>query len=462
MDEMLKRLIARRQKADEARTQTLAKRTAITDLAAEEAREDLSDEEDAEFRGLTEQIKTHDEELRALDARISELSEELQRSGELTKGAAAVQRAQARVQVVEGQTYAKGNGNSYFRDLAAASINTAGASEARARLERHAIDVATAPEYRAGLDRVDTSGGYFVPPAWLISQYVAFNRAGRATADLCTQQALPSGTDSINIPKIATGTTVGLQATDNGSVTETDAVDAVVTAGVKTIAGQQTVAQQLLDQSPVNFDEVIFRDLGAAYNNAVGSQVINGSDASGQVEGILLADNILALTFTSTAPTVKALYSHIADSVQRIHSQRYDSPTHIVMHPRRWAWLLNAFDLSDRPLITPSGPTVNALGTFDAVGSQQVVGHMQGLPVVTDPNIPTNKGSGTNEDVVIVMKSDDCLLFESSMRARALPEVLSNTLSVRLQVYGYIAFTAERNPKGIAVISGTGLVAPTF
>ena len=51
------------------------------------------------------------------------------------------------------------------------------------------------------------NGGYAVPPAWLMSQFVDLARAGRAYANLCNMQPMPPGTDSINIPKVATGTT---------------------------------------------------------------------------------------------------------------------------------------------------------------------------------------------------------------------------------------------------------------
>jgi HK97 family phage major capsid protein len=138
------------------------------------------------------------------------------------------------------------------------------------------------------------------------------------------------------------------------------------------------------------------------------------------------------------------------------------APSVIVMHPRRWAWLTSEADSTGRPLIVPSGPGVNAVGTFAAVASQQVVGQMHGLPVVTDPNLPTNLGAGTNQDPVLVMKADDLYLWESSLRSRVLPEVGSGTLTVRLQVYGYLAFTGERYPKSVSAITGTGLVPPTF
>jgi len=81
---------------------------------------------------------------------------------------------------------------------------------------------------------------------------------------------------------------------------------------------------------------------------------------------------------------------------------------------------------------------------------------------VTDPNIPTNLGSGTNEDVILVLRASDLLLWESSVRSRVLPEVGSGTLTVRLQVYGYIAFSAERYPKSTSLIGGSGLATPAF
>jgi HK97 family phage major capsid protein len=463
MDERLKRLIARREQAATEKRRLLESRKAIVDLAKEEAREDLSTEEDIEFRKLSETIKTWDEELAQFDERIAELTAEMERDAKVTEGAAAVRRAQARLNsVTESATYVKGNGRSYLKDLSRVQLNLDGSGESRARLERHAIDVSTMPEYRAGLDRVDGTGGFFVPPIHLVDQFVGLARAQRATADLVSQQQLPAGTDSINIPKLATGTAVAIQTADNAAVQETDATDALVTLPVRTIAGQATIAQQLLDQSPVNFDQIIFADLAAAYNTEVDKQVISGSGASGQVKGITAATGIIAITYTSTAPTVQALYGVLNDATQRVHTQRFAAPTVIVMSPRRWAWIQNAFDTQGRPLVVPSGPGMNAIATANGVVSQQVVGNLLGLPVVTDPNLPTNLGAGTNQDTILVMKADDLILFESSLRTRAFPEVLSNTLSVRLQLFAYLAFTAERQPKSVVQISGTGLTPPTF
>lgn len=463
MDERLKRLIARREQAARDRENLLAKRKAITDLAEEEAREDLLPEEDAEFRELTAQVKVKDDELKAFDERIGELSEEAERSRTVTAGAAAVKRAQARVQhVSESRTYERGNGSSYLQDIARVQLNMDSDGEAIERLRRHAQDVVSDKEYR-DLNRTDGNGGYAVPPLWLMSQFIELARAGRAYANVVNTQALPGGTDSINIPKVATGTATAVQTADNAAVQETDLTDTFITAPVKTIAGQQDVAIQLLDQSPVSFDEVIFRDITADYATKLDLQVISGSGSSGQVTGVRGTSGITTITYTDATPTVAKLYSKIADAVQRVHTLRFMPPTVIVMHPRRWAYLLAASDSNGRPLVVPdAGNPQNAIATLGVVGAEQVVGQMHGLPVVTDPNMPTNLGAGTNEDVVHILRASDLVLYESGIRSRAMQEVGSGTLTVRLQVYGYLAFTAARYPASVVEIGGTGLVSPTF
>ena len=76
-----------------------------------------------------------------------------------------------------------------------------------------------------------------------------------------------------------------------------------------------------------------------------------------------------------------------------------------------------------------------------------------------DSNLPTNVS--TNQDIVLVINSNETLLWESAVRVRVLPEVLSATLSVRIQLWGYAA-QLTRQSKSIGIISGTGLVPPVF
>lgn len=360
----------------------------------------------------------------------------------------------------EPALYRPGGPHSFGIDLIRASTPGMDLNgEARSRLARHTEEMAERNIELRDLSRVDGSGGYAVPPAWLMDQYIELARPGRAFANVCQRQPLPGGTDSINIPKILTGTSVGVQTADNQPVVDVDLSDTFINAPVRTISGQQAVAIQLIDQSPIAFDDLVFRDLVAAHAAQTDQQVIGGSGANGQVLGLQLTPGIT--TIAASAIDIQHVYGAIANAVQTIHSTRFLPPEVIVMHPRRWGWFLSLLDASQRPLFlgTANAP-MNVAGVLTDVASQQVVGSMHGLPVVTDPNIPVTQGAGSNEDPVFVVRASDVVLWEGGIRARVLPETKATTLTVLLQIFSYLAFSAGRYPQSVVEI--TGLTAPTW
>ena len=465
MEEFLKRLIEQRANLTEKRGNLQHKAEAVL-MVAREARRDgdaLLPDEDAEVRRYVDEMKTLGQDIEGLDTRIQEIGEEIKRSGQISANLAKVRHTErALVHVKESAVYTKENRyqRSYVNDLIKLTLNMDNDGEARRRMMGHAQDVATGPEYQEYRDisRVDGSGGYAVPPAWLMDQYVTYARPGRAFANVTQRQTLPGGTDSINVPKMLTGTTVGVQTADNTLVSETNLTDTFINAPVRTISGQQGVAIQLIDQSPIAFDDVVFRDLVAAHAAVLDNQVIGGTGSSGQVLGVGNTPGIS--TVAASAVTIAGVYSALANAVQTVHTTRFLPPEVIVMHPRRWGWFLSLLDGQQRPLVLPNGNMpFNAAGILTDVDSQQVVGNIHGLPVVTDPNIATTSGAGT-EDIIYVMRSSDLILWESGIRARVLPETRAVNLTVLLQVYNYLAFTAARYPQSVVTI--TGLTAPTF
>ena len=80
--------------------------------------------------------------------------------------------------------------------------------------------------------------------------------------------------------------------------------------------------------------------------------------------------------------------------------------------------------------------------------------------MVTDPNIETDLGTGSDEDPVYVLRASDVVLWESGIRARVLPETKAQNLTVLFQLYGYVAFSAARYPQCIVEVAG--LTAPTW
>jgi HK97 family phage major capsid protein len=445
---------------------------ALRDQAAKRAEAVLLERRAAGFETLdpvTEAAyKAHYNDLIVLNQRITDAEEDERRAGTNHPAIARIRGAQQTpsprsntmsVHVTEPALYRRGGPYSFGIDLMKAS--TPGmdiGGEARQRLSQHNADMAERYEYR-DISRVDGSGGYAVPPAWLMDQYVAYARPGRAFANLCQRQTLPGGTDSINVPKMLTGTTVGVQTADNTTVSETNLSDTFINAPVRTISGQQGVALQLIDQSPIAFDDVVFRDLTSAHAAVLDQQCMYGTGTSGQVLGVTNTPGVTSLAVASL--DISGVYKAIANAIQTIHVTRFLPPEVIVMHPRRWGWLLTLLDTQNRPLFVPDANSAfNAAGILTDVDSQQVVGRTHGLPIVTDPNIATNLGAATKEDQVFIGRFSDFVLWESGIRARVLPETRAANLTVLLQIYSYVAFTGARYPSAVLTLSG--LTPPTF
>ena len=343
---------------------------------------------------------------------------------------------------------------SYFRDLYLSK--TKGDREATDRLSGHALAT-------RDINTTDTSGGDFVPPAYLVNEYIAKARAGRITADLCSKFALPGGTDSINFPAITTGTANAAQASQNSALQETNLVTATVTAPVTTIGGIQDVSVQLVEQSPIAFDQVIFADLAASHAQAVGNAVINGTGGSGTLEGFVNADTVNTITYTDASPTAAETVAKIADGIQQVATSRFLPADAIVMHPRRWYALASGGDGSQRPLVVPTAQAQNTFGTSGDVVAEGPAGNILGLPVYLDPNIATNTGAGTNQDIIIISRFADAYLFEGTPKAEVFRETLSAEATVRFRLYNFVAFTAERYVGvNTSIVSGTGLVSPSF
>ena len=348
---------------------------------------------------------------------------------------------------------------SYFRDLYLSKLQ--GDREAADRLAQHSLAVRSEKEKR-DITTTDTAGGEFVPPLHLVNEYIAKARAGRITADLCSKFALPPGTDSINFPAITTGSKTAAQATQNNALQETNLVTAIVTAPVTTIGGIQDVSVQLVEQSAIAFDQVIFSDLFAAQALAVGTSIINDSGASGTLEGFRSVDTVNTVTYTDSTPTAAETILKIADGIAQVATKRFLPADAIVMHPRRWYALASVVS-TGVPIVARQGSIVNTLADATGAAAEGFVGNILGLPVYIDPNIPTTLGSGTDEDIIIVSRFADAYLFENTPKAEVFRETLSAEATVRFRLYGYVAFSAERY-LGVdtSIVTGTGLVAPTF
>jgi HK97 family phage major capsid protein len=427
----------------EKRDAALAKAEAIVEAAQAEARELTADEDKAiadslaEVRSLDEQIKTH-----------SELEQRSAEAAELRKEKKIDQVVAPAVVKSEARTYRAGGEHSFIADAYAAQFNND--FSAKDRLARHMNE--------EKIERRDVTSANFaglVVPQYLTDLAAPFARAGRPVADVARKHQLPASGLTLNISKVTTGSAVA-QQTEGAAVQETNMDDTLLTINVRTYAGQQNVSRQALERG-TGVDSLVMADLVSAYHTTLDAAVLTQMNT----------DITQVITYTDASPTVAELYPKLLDAVQRIQTTFFGGPNVIVMHPRRLAWILAAVDSTNRPLALPVGN-----GNFNsvAVGQGSVVygnsGYtIAGLPVVTDANVITNNGAGTNEDLIYIGNTQELHLWEegdgSPMMLR-FEQPKGAELDVQMIVYGYAAFTANRYPNAWAYIGGTGLVAPTF
>lgn len=489
-------LLAKRQ----PHTDTL---TRLRDLAVSESR-DLTAAEASEAQAARDARTGIDAEVSAHQARLDQFEAEArdqaaiealsQRVGPITAAGAAVSPVANAVRehrvggaTTDGPlTYTRQSarqGVSFIRDLFAYQAGGGAFGEVAERLAQHSREMAPILQQRAV---ATTVAGSLVVPQYLPELVALPIRNGRPFANLIPDADLPVQGMSITLPRVTTGLTVAAQATQNANVSNTDTAVTDLTVPIVTAAGQQDLSRQLIERG-TGVDEIIFRDLASAYAAEVDRQCIVGDQTGGTARGVQNTSGIGAATAFGAAPTAALFYSKIAGLIAGIAGLGAGvAPQVIVMHPRRWGWLSSLVDSSGRPLITPlaTGPyNATALnlapGAYSGDGSNPgdvsrtvtVVGQIQGLPVVTDANIPTAVGAASGgEDIAFVMDNTKHVLWENAGGAPEFlkfDQTLGNQLTVKLVAYGYFAFTAGRFPGASAVVGGldtttNGLRAPSF
>jgi HK97 family phage major capsid protein len=433
-------------KLKEQRSSFIDKADEIVKKAVTEQR-DLTVEEDAEIvqaladaEALDESISHHE----TLEARSVEAAKAREDRG---------LREQPSVVKSEPRTYSPNSEVSFVADAFRSQV--LGDYEAQQRIARHMNE--------EKVERRDVTSANFaglIVPQFLTELAAPFARAGRPFLDISRKHQLPPSGLTISISKVTTGTATAVQ-TEGAAVQETNMDDTKLDISVVTVAGQQNVSRQAIERG-TNIDSLVMADLVSAYHTNLDSLFLTTSATS-------LTNTISqVITYTDASPTVAELYPKILDGIQRIQTNFFAGPNFIVMHPRRLAFILAAVDDQKRPLAVPV-PNYNGQPAFASGNGSPVYGNsgytIVGLPVLTDANITTTNGTGTNEDVIIIGNSQESHLWEQGAGEPMMlrfEQPKASELDVQMIVYGYNAYTANRYPNAFALIGGTGLVTPTF
>lgn len=361
----------------------------------------------------------------------------------------------------EERTYHPGNtgkGGRFLKDVVAAYAHRD--LESEGRLARHMQEERVE---RAGqLTRAagDAGTGAFtglVVPQYLTELFAPKVAAMRPLADVMNKHDLPADGMTVNISQITTASSVDLQAAEFDPVAGVSMDDTLLTENVQTAAGFQDLSRQAIDRG-TGIEDVTLDDLYRRYASRLDFTIIN--QATTGLTNVAQDNSVATATFAAVWPKFAS-----AQSQAETTFLGFATPDIAVMHPRRWHWL-NAQLVSTWPAMAQPGINTQNMGVnYGERYGRGFRGFLpNGLAVVTDANIPTNLGGGTNQDEIYVISSEECHLWEDPgaptfIRAE---QPRAKNMAVTLVLYGYFAYSLRRYANGQQKISGAGLVAPTF
>lgn len=348
--------------------------------------------------------------------------------------------------------YSPNSGHSFFRDLARVSVSKQSRSLAGGDVQTF-NDIIPPQQGDGGLEdarkrlgsveqrdvtSADPGVASFIPanaPNFVAAEFATALRDRAVLPELLNVRELPERGKQVDIPRFATGSVAGVQATEAAAPTQTDIDLDTASASKVTITGRQTFSLQAFSFADESFDQALAADLGAAIGAVLDQQILNGSGSSGQMRGLLNVVGVTSVAKTNGAPTAITNYAAIGDLVKQTSDAYGGMVDTLIMAPRRFSWI------TSKSAFVPDWLRTNVA----------VAGAM-----------PENLGGGTNEDRVIAIPSREILLYVGRPRFQVLAEVLSGTLQVRIIALLYAALVGGRVPAAIGVLSGTELAAPTF
>jgi HK97 family phage major capsid protein len=387
-----------------------------------------------------------------IDRRFRESVDELRRETQLEKDFER-EKTQARISARDRRHYGPGSRYSYFRDLVAVRL----ADKDRAYPGQGVDDFATAEarnRLSAAMEKRDVSsadpGARSIMPVAAPGE-IALEVANSAVATATLAAALrnlplPEVGMRVDLPRVESGPSVAVQSAEGGAVAEVDFDTGTVQVPVGVIAGQVDVTRQVFDRSGWEADVTIAAELGRRYGEVLDAQTVAGSGSNQQILGLATVGGTIAVSYTDASPTALKTASKVwsAYSSLATPSTGYGTPSPdayiVAMHPRRLAAQM-ALQGATAP-----GPVPELPGT-----------------VVASGGIRTN--ISTSQDEIFVVERSQAVLFNSPSRILVEEQpgdAEVTALKVRVQVLGYAALAANRQPLSVARITGTGLAAPVL
>lgn len=227
-------------------------------------------------------------------------------------------------------------------------------------------------------DTTTTVLGSLVPPGILVQQWAPTAGPRPAIDNLATSWPWDGGSSMTLVqPRTTTPPTVVAQgATQGVNQTSTDMVATDVTLQVATLETAALVSRQAVERQ-AGTTEATAAEVATALRRQQDSQFLTGAGTNASMTGLLNQTGLISVTNASA--TAAGQVSSLLNAAQQV-AVACGAPVEqvaAVVHPRRLAFWLAATS-----------------STREVGGAV----YLSGLKVVSDPNIRTNLGAGTNED----------------------------------------------------------------
>lgn len=395
----------------------LADELAAVKTTAEAEHRALTDAELLQARSLAEGIETAD---RALDhhAQRDELASRSTSNADAFAGYGMAPspptfgpQPPAAVVRTEPDTYRPDGAHHFAADVLASRSGESGeAQAARERLQRHRHQHPVL-ENRA---RASTNLAGVMVPNYMIDEYQRLIRTGRPTAEALGIRSLSSTGWPLRIPQETTGFTAGYASENSDSVEGGGVIDATELP-VKTVRGAAELSLETVHRGEGAAENVIL-SLMDAVDTAINDGVINGG--ANAPAGLLTANAIATANVVdddASAKTTKDQWQAIVDTITRVATNGKCSPTHVLMHPRRFGGMAKALDSDGRPLFQAAAMTAaNTMAHGGQPGHGMTGVQVAGVPVVIDAGLPINlDATDTDQDAVFAIDASAWRHYET-------------------------------------------------
>ena len=407
---------------------------------------DFTDEERATYDAHVAELDKVLADLPALVKREQDIEASRQTAAQL---GAAVNRNHGDISTGEdtgedtGEIYRGGPGApDFFLDMYRAQTDREAANRLAAHRE-HSADVLRASG--------TTDFGGLVVPAYLISKYQELAVHGRpflnTLVGTTSYGTLTSA--SVVIPRETVAIGQGAQSAENAAFPTANWATTPLTINANTVGGYADVSVQSVQLGQIRSDR-LFQEMTNRYYQEQERQALWGSGASGEAEGLVLADGTQTVSGGYTANAFGEIYGLVQEAASKIEINDFREAMYVLMTPARWRSLLSATDSSGRPLAGDATMAPQNVGAFIDGTGQKWFG---GIRVVVSP--PLKKP--TEDDTVMAVYHPDFAYFEESApQSISADQVVAHTGTIRFVNYGFMLYSPEVRLNSLCLIQNLG------